>query len=64
MEEKMKGLDKLITEVNKYCNDNNIEYVFTAVADGGKYVKLSRNTITNAVLKNADKILQALIQSK
>ena len=62
MEEKMKGLDTLIKEVNVYCNKNNIEYLFSAVAEGGKYVKISHNTIVNVILKEANKVIQTLIK--
>lgn len=62
MEEKMKGLDKMISEVDTYCNDNSIEYLFAATAEGGKYTKISHNTIANAILKEAAKVVQTLIK--
>ena len=61
MEEKMKGLDKLISGVNDYCNENGIEYLFAAVAGDGDFVKLSHNTLTNAVLKESAKVVQLLL---
>ena len=64
MEEKMKGLDELVTGVDNYCNENGIEYLFAAVAEGGKYTKISHNTIANAVLKEAAKVIQTLVKSK
>lgn len=64
MEEKMEGLDTLISEVDTYCNDNSIEYLFAAVAEGGKYTKISHNTIANAILKEAAKVIQTLVKTK
>lgn len=62
MEEKMKGLDNLIGKVGDYCNENNIEYIFAATAENGTYVKIAHNTIANAVLKEAAKVIQTLIK--
>lgn len=64
MEEKMKGLDPIISEVDTYCNENGIEYLFAAVAEGGKYTKISHNTIANAILKEAAKVVKTLIKEK
>lgn len=64
MEEKMNGLDTLISEVDTYCNENSIEYIFSAVAEGGKYTKISYNTIANSILKEAAKVIQTLVKTK
>lgn len=64
MEEKMNGLDKLVGEVDTYCTENKIEYVFAAVADGGKFVKISHNTVANTILKEAAKVIQTLVKTK
>jgi len=64
MEEKMNGLNELVGKVDTYCNENKIEYVFAAVAEGGKYVKVSHNTVANAILKEAAKVIQAFIPTK
>ena len=62
MEEKINGLNELVTKVGDYCNENGIEYVFAAVAEGGKYTKTSHNNTTNVILKEAAKILKQLIK--
>lgn len=62
MEEKMEGLNKLVGEVDTYCNENKIEYLFAAVAEGGKHIKISRNTVANTVLKEAAKVIETLIK--
>lgn len=64
MEEKMNGLDKLVSEVDTYCNENSIEYLFAAIAEGGKYTKISHNTVANAILKEAAKVVQTLVKAK
>ena len=62
MEEKMEGLNELVKGVDTYCNDNKIEYLFAAVAENGKYIKISRNTVANAILKEAAKVIETLIK--
>jgi hypothetical protein len=64
MEEKMKGLEILVSEVDTYCNENSIEYLFTAVAEGGKHTLIKHNTVANAILKEAAKIVKTLIKEK
>jgi len=61
MEEKMNGLDEMVEKVGAYCNDNGIEYIFAAVAEGGKYTKLAHNTIANTILKESSKVMRTLI---
>ena len=61
MEEKMKGLEKLIEGVAEYCTENKIEYVFAAVAENGKHVRIAHNTLANTILKESSKVIQALI---
>lgn len=61
MEEKMVGLDEMVKKVGDYCNENGIEYVFAAVAEGGKFTTISHNTIANTILKESSKVVRALI---
>ena len=58
MEDKLNALVEL---VEKYCDENEIEYLLVAVGDKGKYTKISRN-ITNGILRQADKVIRTLIQ--
>ena len=58
MEEKM---NVLIEMVDKYCDENKIEYLLVTVAEKGKYTKISRN-ITNNILMEAEKVLKTLIK--
>ena len=60
MEEKMNGLETMMEGVSAYCGENKIEYVFAAVADGGKRSLVSHNMIANAVLKESAKVIKAL----
>jgi len=64
MKEKMESLNLLVKGVDKYCNDNGIEYLFAATAEEGKYTHISHNTITNAILKEAAKIVKTIIIKK
>jgi hypothetical protein len=64
MEEQMNGLNEMMKGVNTYCNDNKIEYIFAAVAEGGKHTIVSHNTIANSILKEAAKVIQAFIPTK
>ncbi len=61
MEEKMNGLDEIVVKIGDYCNENGIEYIFAAVAEGGKFTKLSHNTIANTILKESSKVMRTLI---
>ena len=58
MEEKLNVLEEM---VSKYCEENSIEYLLVAVAEKGKYTKISRN-ITNAILMEAEQVIKKLIQ--
>lgn len=64
MNEEMNGLEEMMKGVTTYCNDNKIEYVFAAVADGGKRSLVSHNMIANVVLKESAKIIKALTGNK
>lgn len=64
MEEKMNGLNEMMKGVNTYCNDNKIEYIFAAIAEGGKHTIVSHNTLANAILKEAAKVIQAFVPTK
>ena len=57
----MEELKKLIMEVNNYCKDNNIEYLFVAVCKEKKHDILANNVTTNKILKKALKTLEVLI---
>lgn len=64
MEEKMNGLNEMVGKVGEYCNENKIEYVFAAVAEGGKHTLISHNTVANTILKEAAKVIQTLVKTK
>ena len=64
MEENMKELNQVFEGVKDYCDKNSIEYLFAAVADDGKFVKISRSTLTHTILKEAAKVLDTLIKTK
>ncbi len=61
MEEKMNGLNEMVEKVGEYCNENGIEYIFAAAAEGGKHTITSHNTIANTILKESAKVMKALI---
>jgi hypothetical protein len=64
MEEKMNGLQEMMVGVSDYCNENKIEYIFAAVAEGGTHSLISHNTIANTILKEAAKVIQTLVKAK
>lgn len=64
MEEKMNGLNEMVLKVSDYCDENKIEYIFAAVAEGGKHTIISHNTLASTVLKEATKVIQALVKTK
>jgi hypothetical protein len=64
MEEKMNGLQEMVKGIDTYCNDNKIEYVFAAIAEEGKHSLISHNIITNAILKEAAKVIQTIVKFK
>lgn len=64
MEEKMNSLNEMVLKVGDYCDENNIEYIFAAVAEGGKHTIISHNTLAHAVLKEATKVIKTLVKTK
>lgn len=57
----MDDLKKLIDGVINYCNENNIEFVFTSIDPKNRYTMLTTNVETNVILKRAVEILRTLL---
>ena len=63
MEEKMEKLEKMVKVVGDYCDENKIEYLFSATDNEGTS-KLIHNVVTSPILKESISILGKIVGLK
>ena len=57
---KMDVLSLKVANIAKYCEDNDIQFIFVAVHRNRK-LHYTNNIVTNTLLKEANKILDKII---
>lgn len=60
MKEDMDILDLMMADINEFCNDKGIEYVFGAVSKDGEHFSVANNELSNIILKKSLKIISTI----